>query len=54
MSNKEGIDARTRGAVLDITVSVPKKGTLTRRVTHIWAMFGGMGGKESDDDIVGG
>jgi hypothetical protein len=42
----EGIDTRTRGAVLTITVSV-RKGGFRLDDTHIWAMFGGMGG--SDD-----
>lgn len=46
--DKERIAARTSGAVLRVTVRIPRKG-LTQ-LTHIWAMFGGMGGK---DDITG-
>lgn len=47
MIRKESL-ARTSGAVLRITVKIPRNGFA--KVTHISAMFGGMGGK---DDIMG-
>jgi hypothetical protein len=47
-NDKEGIGARTSGAVLRLTVRIQER--VRHSVTHISAMFGGMGGK---DDIMG-
>ena len=38
--SKTGIVAHTKGAVLSITVSVQKKGTLTQRYSHLGYVLG--------------